>query len=498
MSDRHLKGQALSGVRWIVTARVLVQLITWPTTIVVMRLLHPHDYGIVAMSTIVIGFVALFGEPGLAAGLVQTQVLREDTSRAASGVILLLNLALLTALMLAAPWVAAWYREPQLTLVIRVASLSLLSTAIATVPQALLQRNLRFREMALALVAGNLGGCLATVTLAFLDFGVWALVIGSLVISFMTSVVIIYYQGAVVWPSLSRGLEPVRHLVHFSAHILGSRLLWYWSYSVDLIILGRLVPSSAVGSYSVGSNLAAIPGDKIMDALNRVSFPTLSRMRSDPARFNATAERLLGLLALFGFAIAWGIAAVAPEFVHVVLSDKWRLAVTPLVMLSIAAPIRMLWAFQYTVNIAAGFPAANTRVLTVCGVLLPIGILVGARADGINGAAISLVVVYPIVFLVSTWLTCRATGRAMRDSLRQLVVPFVGGVCMLSAVSGTRALLAARVPSIALLCTEILIGATVFLGAVRLIGPAVLVDARALLRDLLRPGDQAAAGLANP
>jgi teichuronic acid exporter len=498
MNDDQLKRRALSGVRWTVSARAVVQLITWPATIVVMRLLHPHDYGVVAMSTIVIGFVALFGEPGLAAGLVQTQVLREDTCRAASGVILLLNLALLTALMLVAPAIATWYREPQLTLVIRVASLSLLSTAIATVPQALLQRSLRFRELALALVAGGLVGILVTVTCAFLDFGVWALVIGSLVISFVTSVVIIYYHGAVVWPDFSRGLAPVRHLVHFGAHIVGSRILWYWSFSVDLIILGRLAPASAVGSYSVGSNLASIPGDKVMDALNRVSFPTLSRMRSDPARFNATAERLLRLLALFGFSIAWGIAAVAPEFVHVVLSDKWRLAVIPLFMLSIAAPIRMLWAFQYTMAIAAGSPVSNTKVLTVSGVLMPLGILLGARADGINGAAFSLVVVYPIVFLVSTWLTSRSTGRAMRDSLRQLVVPFVGGVCMLLAVSGTRALLSVRVPSSALLCIEVLVGAAAFLGVVRLIGPAVLVDARALLRDLLRPGDQSAAGLSNP
>jgi O-antigen/teichoic acid export membrane protein len=235
-----------------------------------------------------------------------------------------------------------------------------------------------------------------------------------------------------------------------------------------------------------------------MDALNRVSFPTLSRMRTDPVRFNSTAERLLRLLALFGFSIAWGIAAVAPEFVHVVLSDKWRLAVIPLVMVSIAAPIRMLWAFHNTVNVAVGFPAVSTRVLTVSGVLLPIGILVGARADGINGAAISLVVVYPIVFLVSTFLNCRATGRAVRDSLRQLLVPFAGGICMLSAVSVTRALLSARLPSSALLCIETLIGATVFLGVVRLIGPAVLADARALLRDLLRPDDRAAAGLVNP
>jgi teichuronic acid exporter len=498
MSDGHLKRRALSGVRWTVAARFFVQLITWPATILVMRLLHPHDYGVVAMSTIVIGFVALFGEPGLAAGLVQTQDLREDTTRAAGGVIVLLNLALLAALMLAAPGIASWFREPQLTLVIRVASLSLLFTAMATVPQALLQRNLRFRELALALVAGNLAGCVATVTCAFLDFGVWSLVIGSLAIAFVTSVVTLYYEHAVVWPDFSRGLAPVRHLLHFSAHIVGSRILWYWSFNLDLIILGRLVPSAAVGSYSVGSNLAAIPGDKVMDALNRVSFPTLSRMRADPARFNSAAERLLRLLALFGFSIAWGIAAVAPEFVHVVLSDKWQMAVIPLVMLSIAAPVRMLWAFQNTVNVAAGFPAANTKVLVLSGVLLPIGILIGARAHGIDGAAISLVVVYPIVFLVSTWLTCRATGSAVRDSLRQLVVPFAGGACMLLAVAGARALLSSRLPATALLCIEVLVGAATFLGAVALIRPAVLADARALLRDLLRPGAQTATGLPNP
>jgi teichuronic acid exporter len=226
MSADQLKRRALSGVRWTVSARFIVQLITWPSTILVMRLLHPHDYGVVAMSTIVIGFVALLAEPGLAAGLVQTQHLDEDTSRAASGVILLLNLALLALLVLGAPAIAAWYREPQLTLVIRVASLSLLCTAIATVPQALLQRNLRFRESALALMAGALVGILVTVACAFLDYGVWALVTGSLVTSLVTSLVIIYYNGAVVWPDFSKGLAPVRHLLHFSAHVVGGRLLW--------------------------------------------------------------------------------------------------------------------------------------------------------------------------------------------------------------------------------------------------------------------------------
>ena len=192
-----------------------------------------------------------------------------------------------------------------------------------------------------------------------------------------------------------------------------------------------MVHSTELGSYSVGANLAAIPGDKAMDAVNRVSFPTLSRMRPQRARFNYTYERILRMLALYGFLVAWGLAAVAPEFVHVVLSDKWRFAVIPLAMLSIAAPIRMLTSLQNTVNNAAGVPQASTKVLGLTCLVLPVGILIGVRVAGINGAAVSCVVVYAILFFVSTFYTCRVTQRDMRDNLRLILVPLVAGISML-------------------------------------------------------------------
>jgi teichuronic acid exporter len=491
-----LKKRALSGLRWTISARVLVQVITWPSTLIVMRLLNPHDYGLVAMSTVVIGFVSLFGEPGLAAGLVQTRALREETSRAASAVIVLLNIILFTGLELAAPALARWFREPELTLVIRVAALSLFVTAIATVPQAHLERNLCFREMALALLAGNLAGTLATIACALLGLGVWALVCGSLVLAGVRSIVIISYNRGVVWPDLSKGMQPVRHLVHFSAHIIGSRILWYWAINLDLIILGRLMRSAAIGSYSVGANLAAIPGDKAMEAVNRVSFPTLSRLHGEPAQFNSTYERILRMLALYGFLIAWGLAAVAPEFVHVVLSDKWRLAVVPLAMLSIVAPIRMLSAFQATVNSAAGFPQAATAVLTLTSLVLPVGIVIGARVNGINGAAISWVVVYPVLFWLSTFITCRVTHRTMLQNFRQILIPLIAGICMLAATCLVRVLLSAYLPAAALLCVEIVAATCTFLGTVKLLGPAFLSDALKLLRELLQLGKTATTELA--
>jgi O-antigen/teichoic acid export membrane protein len=491
-----LRQSAFSGVRWTVFARILVQLITWPSTIIVMRLLNPHDYGVVAMSTVVIGFVGLFGEPGLAAGLVQTQELRDETSHAASALMLVLNVLLLAVLVLAAPGIAAWYHQPELTQVIRVASLSLLLTAVATVPQAQLERNLRFREMALALIAGNLAGSLVTIVCAFLGFGVWSLVIGILVISALRSSVVIAYNRSPVWPDFSAGFGPVRHLLHFSLHVLGNRILWYWSMNVDVLILGRMVRSTELGSYSVGSNLAAIPGDKAMEAVNRVSFPTLSRMRPNRAQFNYTYERILRMLALYGFLVAWGLAAVAAEFVHVVLSERWRAAVVPLTMLSIVAPIRILTAFQNTVNNAAGVPQANTRVWALTCLVLPLGIFVGARVDGINGAAVSWVVVSVVLYLVSTLYTCRVTERDMRDQLRLIVVPLIAGIALLTVTWGLRALLSAQLPAALLLCVEIVVAAATFLATVHVLGPAVFSDARALLRELLRPERTANTGIA--
>jgi teichuronic acid exporter len=489
-----LKERAFSGVRWTASARILVQLIKWPSTIIVMRLLDPHDYGIVAMSSIVIEFVSIFGEPGLAAGLVQTKVLSADTSRAASALIWLLNLLLLAVLMLSAPSIATWYREPELTRVIRVASLSLVMTAIATVPQAHLDRELRFREGAIALIVSNLTASLITIVCAFLGFGVWSLVFGTLTLSGLRSIVVIAYNRSAVWPSLSRGFEPVRHLIHFSMHMLGNRILLYGSWNLDLIILGRTVHSTELGSYSVAANLASIPGDKAMEAVNRVSFPTLSRLQSEQTKFNQTYERIMRMLALYGFLVAWGLAAVAPEFVQVVLSEKWLFAVIPLMMLSLVAPLRILTAFQNTVNNAAGAPQANTRFLALTCLLLPIGILIGVRTAGINGAAVSWIVVYPVLYLISTFYTCRVTHREIRDNLRLIVVPLIGGISMLIVTWVLRVLLLVYLPRAALLCLEVIAATGTFFTMVHVLGPAALSDARALLRELLRPGKAAGTG----
>ena len=62
-----LRSQALSGFRWTASARLLSQAITWAITLVVIRLLSPSDYGLVAMATVFIVILTIFSEFGLGA-----------------------------------------------------------------------------------------------------------------------------------------------------------------------------------------------------------------------------------------------------------------------------------------------------------------------------------------------------------------------------------------------------------------------------------------------
>jgi hypothetical protein len=147
------------------------------------------------------------------------------------------------------------------------------------------------------------------------------------------------------------------------------------------------------------------------------------------------------------------------------------------------------------VNNAAGFPQANTRVSVLTCLALPAGIFVGARIDGIDGAAVSWVVVYAVLYLVSTVYTCRVTQRDVRDDLRLIVVPLLAGIAMLVVTRVLRVLPFAQLPPALLLGVEIIAAAVVFLGTVHLLAPADLGDARVLLRALLRPDKAAGIGI---
>jgi len=481
-----LKRAALSGVRWTLGSRIGLQLITWPLTIVVMRQLEPGDYGLFALALVVAGFITLFSELGLGVALVQAPTITEEQSRMACSLVLLLSAAMAAVIVVIAPWVADLYDEDELALVMQVLTLELLVAAPSAVPLALLERQLRFKAVSAGQIAGGLGAALTTLTAALLDAGVWALVAGNIAGSLLRSAVWIVAHGRLVRPGPLQW-QTIRPMIKVSGHTLAARALWYWSGQADQLVLGRLLHAGPLGLYNVASQLAMLPVSKVMEAVNRVSLPILSRLDSVASEVQATHRRLTSVLALYGFGVCWGLAAVAPEFVQLVLGTKWRDAALPLATLSLVAPLRMLCAFHYTVVTAVGVPEVATRELVFASVCLPLAVGAGALSGGLQGAAWAWLLAYPLVYLLSTFLTGRAIGLGPLHVARPLLVPLLAGVAMLTTAWLCRQLLGPQTAVVWRLAVELPLCALAYLLVLRLLAHAALIEAQTLVLDILRP-----------
>ncbi len=487
LNSRTARAAALSGARWTVAARVGLQLVTWPATLIVIRLLDSSDYGVFAIALLFIGFIALFAELGLGVALVQTRDVDERMARAASTVVLMLNGLMALAIIALAPWVAWVYAEPAVTLVMWVLTLELLIAAFAAVPLALLERELQFRSIALAQVAGGFAGAAVTLAAAVLDASVWALVAGNMVMAFVRSGMLIAFHGGLVRPGRVSRIS-IQPLLRVSGHVISGRVLWYWSQQADQLVVGKLLNAMQLGFFSVAAQLAMLPAGKVMEVVNRVAFPILSRVQADRQALREMHFRIVGLLAMYGFGVCWGLAAIAHDFVWLVLGAKWAPTATPLAMLALVAPLRMLCAFQNTMTLVAGAPEAGTKELALAGVLIPCAVTAGVWWNGVAGASIAWLLAFPIVYWVSNRLTCAAIGAPIRAGLRPLAAPFWSGCAMLAAIWLVRRAIGTEVPTALLLAVEIVVGGTVYLAAISLLAKTVVLEAKTILLDILVPG----------
>jgi teichuronic acid exporter len=485
LTSPSLRQAALTGARWTMAAKVGMQLVTWPITIIVMRLLEPGDYGLFAIALLFSGFIVLFSELGFAVALVQAREVDDRMQRAAATMVLVLNGAVAALICLLAPWVARLYQEPGVTLVMQLLTLELLLAAPAVVPRAMLERELEFRSISLAQMIAGAAGAATTLAAAWLGGGVLALVAGILVTALVRTAMTLWFYGRMVWPGRA-SLASVRPLVHVSSQVVIGRVLWYWYGQADQLVLGRLLHAVQLGYYSVAAQLAMLPAGKAMEAVNRVVFPIFSRSAGQADTLRDMHRRTSSLLALYGFGVCWGLAAVAQEFTALVLGEKWMMAATPLTLLSVVAPLRMLCSLNNSTTTAVGRPEAATWELAIASVMIPLAVTAGAIWNGLLGASLAWLLAFPMVFIVSNALTCKAISQPVRQGLWPLLAPIGAGAMMFGAVALTREFAADQLHVGVLLALEILVGAATYLAVMALAARDVLSEARAFALDLLR------------
>ncbi|MGQ0836551.1 MAG: lipopolysaccharide biosynthesis protein [Gammaproteobacteria bacterium] len=467
--------QAAAGLKWSSIAKIAGQTVSWGVTLLVFRLLTPEDYGLMALSMVLVSIVAGVAEFGLGSSLVQAQTLaRQELSRVA-GALAALNVGCGLVVALGAPLFAELLGDERLINVIRVLAIQFLLNAIEAAPQSLAYRQMEFKRLAGIELVATLTGAFTTLFLAWLGMGVWALVFGNLTGALLRTALYVAL-GGFVWPSFNfRGIAS--HL-RFGGAVTASRLLWQITYQADVLIAGRVLGREAVGLYSVSIHLAALPMTKAMSIVNQVAFPAVARLQDELPRLRQRLLDSFRMLALVAIPALWGISAVAPEFVDVLLGPRWHPAITALQLVSLVAPLRMLAAILSTALTAVGRADLELRNTIVSAIVLPAAFLVGVQA-GINGLAVSWLVAIPIIFALNFPRTLPELGFGFLDLLTAVRVPLAGGVVMYLAVAGTRLPLQhwEEAPGLPVL---IVVGAVAYLATVRLLDRTIWTDVQKL------------------
>ena len=473
----------MQALKWAGLAKFAGQLLSWATTVVVLRLLRAEDYGLMAIVTVSTAVLASVAELGLGASVVQSQTLTEEDARRVSGLALVVNLTACLLMLLCAPLAGLIYDDPRLNTLVRVASLQFVLNAITTVPQAMAYRDMAFKRLAwIEFASMGVAGVL-TLAIALLGGGVWALLLGGLCQAAVRSALLISRQRY-LRPKF--GFRGLRKVVEFGGAVTLSRLTWQVVYQTDVLIAGIRLAPSVLGLYSVSLHLATLPMQKLMGVVNQVAFPAFAKLQSDRPRLAKRLVEATRVMLACAVPVLWGMSAVAQELVTLVLGAKWKAAAFPLFAVCLTVPFRMVSAVFSTAVIGIGRAGLDVRCSLISAVVLPVSFLIGTHW-GADGLAVSWLWAVPLVMALGLPPMFEAVGTNSLELLRAAWVPLFAGVLMFGAVFLTREFLHdgagwVRLPAM------FAAGALVYVSALKILGPDIFVEMGQLVRAAREPG----------
>ncbi|HEY0269433.1 MAG TPA: lipopolysaccharide biosynthesis protein [Sphingomonas sp.] len=416
-----------SAVLWRSGSQIAGQLVMWCSTFAVLRLLRPADYGLFAMTQVVLGLATLMNGYSFAAALVQSETLDKARVGQVFGVLLMLNGAIAAGQFLGAPFAADYFHQPGLVAILRVQSLLHLTTPFTIMPQALLSRDIDFRTQGRVGIVAAFTGAITAPICALAGLGVWTLVIAPLVL-FTTRAALLLIVGR-WWVRPRFGFAGAGAVFTFGGTILISDILWFVQNQADVFIAGRRFDPQMLGLYSEGLFFTQILVNKFVPALNEVAFPAYARMQTDRSAVAWSFSRATGLIMLVALPFYAGLAVTAEPLVLTVMGPRWADAVPVVRLLAFAMPFVTLHILFPAATNALGRPRIAMVSTAAGAILLPIAFMIGVRFGPV-GMAGAWVATMPVLLLISTALSLPVIGLSWRRLVMTLLPPLAAALGM--------------------------------------------------------------------
>lgn len=437
MSEGNLQEATVSGIRWLAVMRVVSESIGFLSAVALARLVTPAQFGHAAIPLIVITLGVILTFEGFASALIQRETVTEDDRRAAMLMSIIGGLVLTgMAYGLAGPvWTPVF--GARTAALMRLVSPALFIASLGGVSRSMVWRSLDFRMVSSIDAAALFVGSLSSVGLAIAGDGATAIVLGGVVQTLMTTVLLCVVSPPPL-PRWSRASQ--REISTFGVPAALAGLLGVSFANIDYAILAARLPAATVGLYYRAFNISVVYQDKVSKIMTQIAFPVYARTKSRE-QLRIFHERVARLHALIIFPLLATSAALAPILVPLVFGNAWRAAVPATQVLAAAGCVAAVLTGYPQIMLAIGRP----KPLMYFNVAMVIGygtaIFLASR-HGLVVIAVAVSSAYVLILLgVYQLLLKRYVGLSIRRLLPELGPAVTGSAALVGVELAVRAAL---------------------------------------------------------
>lgn len=316
-----LTNKTIHGVAWNSLDRIANYGISFLVSIVLARLLSPEDYGLIGLINIFIVIFNTILDGGLSTALIRKDKVNDADFNTVFYSNLFVSIVLTFSLILCAPWISTFFQRPELVPLLKVMSFILVINAFAIIQQTSLTRNINFKDQTKVSVIAHIGSGIVGILLAFLGYGVWALVAQQLSSRIFATILFWFYARWI--PKFIFSWNSFKDLFGFSWKLLLSRLvnsLWGQLYQG---VIGKFYSPYSLGLYTRAVQYSQMFSSGVSDVVLKVSLPVMSSIQHEDERLVAATRKIIKTTMFVTFVVMMGMAASAKNLVFVLIGDKW-------------------------------------------------------------------------------------------------------------------------------------------------------------------------------
>lgn len=431
IGNNNLKHQTKKGLYWSSFNQFASYGMAFCVGIVMARLLSPSDYGITALPAVFMAVAAIFQGGGMGGALVRKEQVEDQDYSTLFYYSIGMGILMYIILFFSSPLIADFFDTPVLTSLIRVTALGFLWGPVSSVQYVILKRRLDFKTPTKISMATQVFSAVIGICLAYMGYGLWALVISGVLSSFLSLILVSY---VVKWyPKTGWSMVSFKYLWNYGNKMMVSALLDTAYNNITPIFVAKHYSPADLGVYNRANGYAAMPSQGFTGVIQNVTFPVLSKLQSDDEGLARNYRRMLRVTAFIVFPIMLMLSALARPLILTLITEKWESCIILLEIICWS----MMWYPVHAINLNLLQVKGRTDLflrLEIIKKIIGVCILIFTLPQGLIVFCYGSVVSSMISLIINTYYTGKLIHvgffRQMADLLPILAISVVMYGCM--------------------------------------------------------------------